>query len=318
MPSGWIRGDPAGHTGKGKPFDDYEQGGYQGVQQIEFHCSDAGCDGGGIKGLKITYANNAIAQHGAVGETPKKPKPAHTQVFVVAADADEYINQISVFWANDHNHMGIGVQLTTSTGRSAQFGHRSGRQSTTATAPPGHQLASFIGTATADSVGSIGWYFAPNCNSITRKQGFWTPLTYSSGQQQYSFTVGTRSSYTKSTTQTWSRSTTESVTAGFSFEGFSTSTTVSHTASYEIAKSYSSTFEMDKEQTSTLSFPPGQIWQWHFNVTDVCGSTDVLGRDWVQTANAVDEPCCPPGFALNATVQHGACVDEVLSVCGSK
>jgi len=72
---------------------------------------------------------------------------------------------------------------------------------------------------------------------------------------------------------------------------------------------------MTKTETSALSFPPGQIWQWHFNITDVCGKTDVLGRDWVLTNNAKDEPCCPPGFAQDPMFQHGPCVNASLSVC---
>ena len=116
--------------------------------------------------------------------------------------------------------------------------------------------------------------------------------------------------------------------------GFSMSTTVSHTASYEIAKSYSSTFSTTTTQSSALTFPPGQIWQWHFNVrfghtwttrqrcrhasrsgsslhparaqvTDVCGDTQVLGHDWVHTNNSLEEPCCPPGFASDPTNHHG-------------
>ena len=66
----------------------------------------------------------------------------------------------------------------------------------------GHQIASFIGILHDDHIHGLGWYLVPNCNTIDSVKGYWVPLTYSSGQQQFTFTTGTESSYTKTTTRT--------------------------------------------------------------------------------------------------------------------
>jgi hypothetical protein len=315
LPQDWQKDGPFGHIYSGKAFDDYEDVGKAGLGQLEFFCHKVNCDGGGIRGMQITYQDKTTTNHGFTGGHTPKPDPKTAKTFVVSSDAGEYIKSVTLFWNKEH---GLGLQLITSTGRSTQIGHQTG-QVQHSTAPPRHQLASFFGNEVEAQghmhISALGWYWVPNCDTIDAVKGYWVPLTYSSGSQQFTFTTGTTSSYTKSTTRTWSHSTTESVTAGFSFAGFSMSTTVSHTASYEIARSYSSTFSQTTTESSSLTFPPGQIWQWHFNVTDVCGNTDVLGHDWVQTENKLAEPCCPPGFAANATQQHGACANTSLSVC---
>jgi hypothetical protein len=316
-PAGWVRFGPSGFTGSAN-FDDYSQLGYVTPQSVEFclredKAEDAAngenvsvaSEANGIVGIIIHYPGGNIARR---GQTSKCGNP---QTFNIVSEEGEYITQL----ITAHGKYSFGAKLATNKGRSISIACCG--DPGVWNAPAGHGLVAFIGNSGGQGISALGGYWGPNCNTIHKVEGKWVPLTYSSGHQTYSETIGTTSSYTKSSTQTWGSSTTKSVTAGFSFMGLSASTTISHTYSQSLAMSYSQTFSMTKTDTTSIEFDAGQIWQWHFNVTDACGRTDVFGRDWVRTDNQIEEPCCPPGFATDPTKQHGPCAADGLSVCKS-
>ena len=88
-PKGWTKVGPFGKPGEGKHFDDYQEQGLSLPQSIDFCCTNEDCEGGGIKGMSITYSGQAIVKRGTTCDTKLNPKKVKT--FTIASEADEYV-----------------------------------------------------------------------------------------------------------------------------------------------------------------------------------------------------------------------------------
>lgn len=147
-----------------------------------------------------------------------------------------------------------------------------------------------------------------DCTAIDKKVGQWVQVGSSPGTQSYEFDYGVERSYTVQKTQTWGRSTTVSVTVGFSFAGFSASTTVSHEWSYQFSIQHSSTFSMSEMEKYTTTVGKGVIWQFQMGITDNCGTSGIHMKDVQVTPDAHSPPCCLPGYFKNISEPWGDCV----------
>jgi len=73
-------------------------------------------------------------------------------------------------------------------------------------------------------------------------------------------------------------------------------------------ESVTQAFQESITKSQEISFDKGgQIWQWMFNVTDTCGSSSINTNSLVRTPSVAEQPCCPPGLALDLEQQHGCC-----------
>ena len=90
---------------------------------------------------------------------------------------------------------------------------------------------------------------------------------------------------------------------------------MSSTVASGLSESYTNAFEQTYTTSQTVSWSePGQVWRWEFDTADSCGDAQTF-KDYVTTNDVDHEPCCPPGFALNPSEQHGPCTQVELCTC---
>lgn len=157
-----------------------------------------------------------------------------------------------------------------------------------------------------------------DCTAVFGKNAHWVQVGSSPGSQELQFSYGVGRSYTVSKTGSWSKSTTHSMIAGFSYDGLSMSTTVSHSTSREYTISHSSTFSTSQMETYVTTLPAGVVWQFQMGVQDNCGTSTVHMRDFQVTDSAANPPCCLPGYFLDESDPRGDCINvdgEVYNVC---
>lgn len=110
-----------------------------------------------------------------------------------------------------------------------------------------------------------------------------------------------------SVTSAWQTSVTASVSVGFKFG--EASLEVSGTKSKEMSSTISDAFTSTNGTEMKQTFPPGQMWQFEYDMVDSCSPHWTMRtRQVVHTDNLTDKPCCLPGSALDRDRQHGPCV----------
>lgn len=157
-----------------------------------------------------------------------------------------------------------------------------------------------------------------DCTAVFGKHSHWVQVGSSPGSQQLQFSYGVDRSYSVSNTGSWSKSTTESMTGGFSYDGFSLSRTVSDGTSRQYTLSHSSTFSTSQMDTYVTTLPAGVVWQFQVGVQDNFGTSTVHMRDFQVTDSAASPPCCLPGYFLDESDPRGDCINvdgEVYNVC---
>merc|ERR1712216_321563 len=108
----------------------------------------------------------------------------------------------------------------------------------------------------------------------------------------------------------WSTSLAYKVSAGFAIG----SVTVTSTIGHEFAKTYQEDFSSNNQQDFTVQFGASDrgkaAWQWVFESVDTCGKEETtLVREMAVTPNRLMQPCCMPGFALNARDGYNNCLE---------
>lgn len=161
--------------------------------------------------------------------------------------------------------------------------------------------------------------------AATSSTGRWVPLAYSNGHQEIKYAEGVEESRTKETSfersTNWNLSVTKSITGGFDFKAFSASSSLEISAS--IGGSFSNSVSeavgktASEEFSITTSFGPGQVWQFVYEVRDLCydGTWDLKMNDLVLTAGKHEPPCCLPGYAVSVGSEHGPCSDGTPCSC---
>lgn len=157
-----------------------------------------------------------------------------------------------------------------------------------------------------------------DCTAVAEKEGHWVEVGSSPGKQEMQFSYGITRSYMVRKTKSWEHSTTISVTAGFSFGGFSASTTISHETSRSFSVTHENTFSMSQTETYTTELPAGTVWQFQMDVKDNCGTSGVHMKDFQVTRGSPFPPCCLPGFFKDPQNARGDCLTfkgEYYNVC---
>jgi len=149
-----------------------------------------------------------------------------------------------------------------------------------------------------------------DCTAILTKDARWVEVGSSPGGQSMTFSYGIERDYTVSHTKEWGSSTTTSASFGFSFGGFSSSFSISHTTSRDFSVEHSSTFSMSQEETYSTQLPAGTVWQFQMNIRDNCGNSGAHMKDFQVTNNSLSMPCCLPGYFADAKNPTGDCLTD--------
>jgi len=180
----------------------------------------------------------------------------------------------------------------------------------------------------------------------TKVAGSWVFAKSASVESEFSYTVGVSTSEGTTTSKAWSSSVEDSMTHGWSFEvsqcmgvgleaggceeqqiqdrffGGATTVTAGGSGEYssttarsqETAEEVSKELENSEEKSMTYTLPPGAVWQWEYSVADACttarrSSPVMIKVDHLAvTDNQAAPPCCLPGFFVDPTKPHGACI----------
>ena len=178
--------------------------------------------------------------------------------------------------------------------------------------------------STFPTVDSYGWIMKRTVGNGSRSErlqcaarganGHWVPIKYSNQQQTITYTSGVEftSTQTFERTTSWEGSVTASVSGGFSFGDASLEVSATFGQSYtQIVENALSQFDA---QEFTSSFGAGQVWQFQYEITDICDSEfNIVTADLVVTPGATEPPCCLPGYALGR--EHGPCAQGSPCSC---
>lgn len=181
--------------------------------------------------------------------------------------------------------------------------------------PQGMILGSIYGSS-GTRVDSLGFYYARDpalCNSIISTKGRWVNVNNFPVSTEFAVTVGTTHSDSVTRTSEWSSSVSLSVSAGFDFNGASSTTSVSSDLSHLTATVYESVFSTSTTTTVSYMFPAGSLWQWRFTIIDECGTSSTF-KDYQITPNGGQEPCCPPGLFADPSSPIGLCLDDSVAL----
>ena len=140
--------------------------------------------------------------------------------------------------------------------------------------------------------------------------GSWQPIQYSSGSQEISYYAGFEQSNGYSSSSTFRSEVSSTVSAGFTFgpDWAQGSASVELTASLaaEFTNEVSSSMSISRSTTQTYTFDKaGQVWQWVYLVRDACRATasNTVGtKNLVTTPSRTEKPCCPAGYAADASI----------------
>ena len=84
--------------------------------------------------------------------------------------------------------------------------------------------------------------------------------------------------------------------------------TVISDVSHRIVQRVADSFMTNDELTTTnIQNQPGTQWEFVFRIHDTCEGSVVHTGEYVVTNGDHEPPCCLPGSAVSAEVQHGAC-----------
>jgi hypothetical protein len=112
---------------------------------------------------------------------------------------------------------------------------------------------------------------------------------------------------------------TATVEAGFSLFGAegSVSLEVSGSIAGELSREVSRSVEVTTEQTETTTFTSaGTVWQFQYDVADLCIPKWVLKTSsLIRTKGAFEPPCCLPGYALDPDNYYGPCANATPCTC---
>jgi len=198
LPSGWSQSKAIGGWG-GDRFDDYSDHLYTHMTSIDVYVGK--CDGDSVTGKtvvgKIVPHYDARDQdliedkgvvHGTCGTRHSFSLGDGEFVVAIYIRSGDKIDQIA---------------FKTNTGRSSEvYGGPNGEQQPPILAPHGTGVRAIYGRA-GRGLDQIGFYFGPDCLSIQKTEGSWTPEFYSSQTQTVSLETSVSSSYARTDAKSW-------------------------------------------------------------------------------------------------------------------
>mmetsp|Transcript_23163 Transcript_23163/g.66811 ORF Transcript_23163/g.66811 Transcript_23163/m.66811 type:complete len:185 (+) Transcript_23163:382-936(+) len=151
--------------------------------------------------------------------------------------------------------------------------------------------------------------------------GKWVNIQSSPGGSSFKVSIGIQRGYNVENTNEWATKATIEAQQGFKFLGYDGHVTVTGESAYTTTSGYTSTFQETVTTEKYFDFPAGVVWQWQFEITDVCGSTTAMNEDFAVTEGLYAPPCCLPGYAMDIKNSSGACHPardgKVYNLCNS-
>lgn len=153
-----------------------------------------------------------------------------------------------------------------------------------------------------------------------------------SGKWQAQFTVaapttitfkhGTTKTESLTKTTTWSGEVTTHVESDFKIFGFGGTASVDAKVGLSVANTYQSEWSMNTEEDFQVGFQQDDVgkyvWQFQFAVDDACESgAQSVTKEYALTAGAWEEPCCIPGYCVDAP-QCNTCHEEQFLIPGAE
>jgi hypothetical protein len=152
--------------------------------------------------------------------------------------------------------------------------------------------------------------------NVTR--GYWQDTISSNGETELTQTIQIRRTeeFESTRTQDWSVGVEATISGGFPFGGAESSVTVSSSFSRGLSTTARQISEFTESQTIRRTFPPGQLWQFVFEMRDVCvPQWEIATEHIVVTDNVLEPPCCLPGAFADLENAHGPCVGDSPCTC---
>lgn len=163
----------------------------------------------------------------------------------------------------------------------------------------------------------------PAC-AANATMGKWSYRHTISGPTTQTWTHGTQRTHEESKTDTWAWSVTESVSAGFVHMcpgmgmGYGIGIQVTGETAHEISQAFRDEWSTHEEQEFKITWTEENVgmasWQFVFTHIDTCEQEEnTATQEFALTSNAKDEPCCLPGFAVDAP-SYKVCLSEAVMI----
>jgi hypothetical protein len=144
------------------------------------------------------------------------------------------------------------------------------------------------------------------CGVMSRRLGYWSPVTASEGNLSFSFTSASET-YTERDFET-----SLSVEFGPKFEFGSLEISAEETMKFIQKTTTSSSWT----KTCNVAVPPGKrLWQWIFRVTTDCGDNKVNSCYFFTLPINSPAPCCLAGYQSE---KADTCTEPGKNMCGSE
>ena len=156
----------------------------------------------------------------------------------------------------------------------------------------------------------------PVC-TVTSASGEWkVHSSTNAASSKISYTEGTTRKSADKADDSWSSEVSRSVSYGFNFLGAYAGVEVTGSKASESSNTVSSSIQKSVTETHTVTFDRGgTIWQFEYDIEDLCGGANIKTTDFVLTSGRARPPCCLPGYALEYENAHGPCVEDSPCVC---
>ena len=144
----------------------------------------------------------------------------------------------------------------------------------------------------------------PQC-LVSSAEGYWQQRRTIASAQTETLSWGLEATHETSTTKEWSSSMSTTVTAGFEAKGFGFSAEVSHEVAKQVGESVSAALTTTETHEIEYQYTDANIgqtlWQFVFKSRDSCSYEETVAtKQFAFTEGAFREPCCLPGWALDA------------------
>lgn len=136
-------------------------------------------------------------------------------------------------------------------------------------------------------------------------------------RESESWTYGIQVAHQESNREEWRLSATSSVRQGWKLLGVNSSVAISGSLAHQTSEAWSDAWEVGKDRSISLvheATDTGKYaWKFVFTFTDSCGHTEhAILRDVAITAGAWQEPCCIPGFAMDAPYYRTCHIEKAM------
>lgn len=162
----------------------------------------------------------------------------------------------------------------------------------------------------------------PRTCTVNKSMGQWLYKYTISGTVTETWKHGTTKTHEESKTEEWTESMSVSVDAGFKFLGMGTEITITGGFAHSTSSTHQDEWSITEEEDFSITFDEAYwgkaAWQFIFSEFDTClHQENTLTREFAVTANAMDEPCCLPGYAADAP-KYKVCLSEKVMLPNGK